>query len=317
MRFPIAVLCVVCGQAAASSLPLKPRELVHPYPPTGPVEVAGTVQANKVLRTMQRYAVPAFTDVLAMHVAQALQGASGEPVVVTRKPRQSGNEAAANVSSAAADGRTLLLASSVPRGLPSAARAGLALRPVALVASMPYVLIASADSRHASLGDLFREVRVAPHRLLIASAGEQSVGHLAIELLRSRYAAPADAVAYNGGIAALQAVATKQVSAAVVPLPAALPYLSGGRLKALAGFEEAGWFGLFAPSATPLPVIRELNAALARQPASELTRQTFTELGLRLEHRGADTFAELLAREQRRHRGMTGITRRDGLRPPS
>lgn len=310
-HFLIAILCVVCGQAAASSHAVKPRELVHPYPPSGAAEVTGAVAANKVLRTMQGYVAPAFTDILALHVAQTLRAASDGPVTVTRRHKLAGSDAAAAVSSAAADGRTLLLANSIPPD---------SLRPVALVARMPYVLIATSNSQHQSLGDLIREARVGPDRVLVASAGERSIGHLAVELLRMRRGLPMEVVAYNGGNAALQAVAAKQVSAALVPLPAVLPYLSGARLKALAiagprrhpsiphvqtsaqagvaDFEATGWFGLFAPAATAQAAIHDLNSRLARGPESDQTQQVFADLGLRLEHGATDAFAVLLARER-------------------
>jgi tripartite-type tricarboxylate transporter receptor subunit TctC len=309
-RLLIALLFFPFTHAQASSEAVKPRELVHPYPATGPVEIAGTVAVNKVLRTMQRYAMPAFTDVLALHVAQTLQGESDDPVRVTRRPRQDGNEAVAAVSSAAADGRTLLLASGMAAASSARTRsyapADRALQPVALVASMPYVLIASGESSLESVGAVIREARAARDRILIASAGERSAGHLAMQLLRSRYGLSLEPVAYNGGTAALQAVATKQVSTALVPLPAVLPYLGNARVKVLAtaaprrhpsiphvettaeagltDFEAVDLFGVFAPARTPPSVIRELNVMLARSPQSEPTRQFFSELGLRLEH---------------------------------
>src|ERR1043166_8862030 len=108
-RVSIAALAFGCVQLSATAAGLPPAQLVHPFPPAGPAEVVGTGTADKVLRTMQRYAVPAFTDVLAMHVAHALQGASDEPVMLTRKVRGSGREAVVLVSLAPADGRTLLL----------------------------------------------------------------------------------------------------------------------------------------------------------------------------------------------------------------
>ena len=294
-------LPVVLFLAAASGHAGAPRggELVHPYPPSGPAEVAGTPVSGKVLRTMQQHAVPAFTDVLALHVAHTLQGASHGAVSVTRKARQGGHEAGAFVAAAAPDGRTLLLAS----GIPAAPR----LRPVALVATMPSVFVTGA-SRHTSVDDLVRDlVRPAARRLLVASAGEKSAGHLALERLRLERGSPVEPVAYNGGVAALYAVAAKQLSIALVPLPAVLPYLGAGRVRVwavaeprrhpaiarvptasqagLVDFEATGWFGLFAPAATKESAIREISARAARIAESEDARRLFFELGLRLEHR--------------------------------
>ena len=286
------LLCLHAGVSTAASAP---RELVHPFPPTGPFEVAGATPANRVLRAMQRYAVPPLTDTLATHVAHTLQGASDAPVIVTRRHRRSGGEAMDAVSSAAADGRTLLLATGAARGL----------RPVAAVASMPYVLIVPGGSVPASLQDFLREARKAPGRSFIASVGERSPAHSAIRLFR-REGLPIDPLAYNGGHAALQAVASKHVSAALVPLPAALPYLPAGRIRALvltearrhpalahvptsaesglSDFAATTTFSVFAPSATPTAVIRDLDTRLGRVADSEPARQTFYELGLRLEH---------------------------------
>jgi tripartite-type tricarboxylate transporter receptor subunit TctC len=320
-HFLVAILGLTFGHAAASGHTGGARELVHAYPPTGPVEVAGTAVASKMLRTMQRHSMPAFTDLLALHVAQTLQGASDRPVAVTRRPRRAGNDAADAVSSSTADGRTLLLASGIFASSAESSRpkpsAPAGLRPVALVASMPYVLIATSDARHATLDDLLRR---APGRLLVGSAGEKSAGHFAIERLRARHGLSIEPIAYNGGIAALHAVATKQVNAALVPLPAALPYLGAGRVNVLAiaeprrhpsipqvrttaqaglpDFQATGWFGVFAPAGTPQSVIRDLDAVLARA-APESTRQLFSEIGLRLEYRAAGAFAELLERERK------------------
>ena len=295
----IAAVCFACQQAGAAGDARKTRELVHAYQPTGPAEVAGTSASSRVLRTMQYYAVPAFTDILASHLAQTLQGESHQAVVVTRRPRQAGHDAAAYVSSSRADGSTLLLASNVPA-------VGQSLRSVALVASMPYVFVTTSDPGPSSLADVIRRTSAAPTRLLIGTPGEKSAAHLSLELLRARSAQSIEPVAYNGGNAALQAVATKQVSTALIPLPAVLPYLGGGRLRALAiadarrhasirhvntsaeaglaDFQAIGWFSIFAPSATPQAAIQNIDAALSRSAQPEAAK-VFVDFGLRLEHR--------------------------------
>jgi tripartite-type tricarboxylate transporter receptor subunit TctC len=209
------------------------------------------------------------------------------------------------VASTAPDGRTLLLASTP---------AALELKSIARVASMPFVLIAESGL-HSNLHDL---IRFPGPRVLMGSAGERSVGHLAIERLRARHGSPVEAVAYNGGIAALNAVVAKQVSTALVPLPSVLPYLGGGRIRiwavadsrrhaaiphvpttteaGLADFEAVRWFEVLAPPATPRRIIQDLNALLANGPESKDARQLFTDLGLRLEHVPIGTPARTAAR---------------------
>src|SRR5690348_5712167 len=97
-RLFVAAIALAWLQLSAAATELNSVQLIHAFPAAGPAEVVGTAAADKVLRTMQRYAVPAFTDVLAMHVAHALQGASDEPTTVTRKLRGRGREAAMAVA---------------------------------------------------------------------------------------------------------------------------------------------------------------------------------------------------------------------------
>ena len=302
MRSLLIALCFACSAQAAADAP-KPRELVHPFPPTGPIEVAGSVRANKVMRAMQRYATTAFTDPLAMHVAYTLQDALEGPPLVTRKFRQAGNAALSYVTAAAPDGRTLLFA-------PAAGPGHDVIRPIAIVATMPYAVVTTSEVPWKTLGELVRDAEPQHNRLFFGSPGGQSAGHAALSQLRTRMRIPVEPVSYNGGNAALQAVAQKQVIASLVPLPTVVPYLPAGRVKALViadrrrhpavehiptsaeagfeGFEATGAFAVFAPSATPLSIVRALDARLegvATRDASEL----FGAFGLRLEHRSAVT----------------------------
>jgi len=296
MRFAVLMLCVACGTDALAAL--QPRELVHPFPPTGPIEVAGAVQANRVMRAIQRYSTSVFTDTLARHVANTLQDEADAPPVVTRKHRQVGNAALSYVSAAAPDGRTLLFA-------PAAGAVRDALTPIAVVATMPYVVVTTSDVPWRTLGEVFRDAVPRENRLLFASPGGMSAGHAALAMLRSRQRVPVEAVTYNGGNAALQAVATQQVVASFVPLPTVLPYLPAGRVRAIAiadvrrhdaipdvrtsaeagyaGFLAVGSFAVFAPKATPQETVRGIDARLQRigtRDAFEL----FGMLGLRLGH---------------------------------
>ena len=329
----VAALACGCTQLTAIAGGLDPVQLVHAFPPAGPAEVVGTAASDKVLRTMQHYAVPAFTDILAMHVAQTLQGASNEPVIVMRKPRRGGREAVSAVSSAPPDGRTLLLVSGRDDPAPGASSwivSDMPFKRVSVVASMPYVLIVTREPRYARADDLLAAARVGSSAVFVGTPGENTVGRLAIDRLRSVARVPLEPVGYNGGIKALDALVTRQVTAAIVPLPAALPYLPAGRLRVLAiadarrhnaiplvptnaeaslpALDAITSFAVLATAKTPAAIVHDLGARLARTTEAPDARQLFYELGLRLEPDGAFTWAQ---------RGMTGTTSRDALRPPS
>ena len=299
LRFLALAFCFVGAAHAAAA---KPRELVHPFPPTGPVEVAGAVRANKVMRAMQRYATTAFTDALAAHVAHTVHDASEAPPLITRKHRQHGNAALTYAAAAAPDGRTLLFA-------PAAGAGRDAMRAIAIIATMPYAVVTTSDVPWKTFGDLVRDAEPRQSRLFFGSPGGRSAGHAALTLLRARDRLPVEPVSYNGGNAALQAVAQKQVVASLVPLPTVLPYLPAARVKALLiadrrrhpavahiptsaeagfeGFEATGAFAVFAPTATPLAIVRELDERLERI-ATRAASELFGSLGLRLEHHAVD-----------------------------
>ena len=275
---------------------------------------------------VQRYSASAPTDLLTVQLAAALGESFGEPVTVTRKSRAGGSEGALFVSRAAPDGRTLLFAGSGralshhERGLIDGGKTRSSLTPIALVARMPVVFIASGNAPYVTMADLVHHARHSPRATAIGSAGERSVAHLALELFRLKTAVPVQHVPYNGGAGALQAIAAGQSSAAVAPLPAVLPYLAGGRVKPLAiadnnrhpglpdvptmaeagvaDVEIAGWIGVLGPATMSNETCRRLNAALAHSLQSRQTTELFSTFGFRLDHRSADAFAEVIRREQ-------------------
>ena len=293
--FVLASLLPSCADAATVS-----RELVHPFPPGGPTEVVGATRASRTLRAMQRYAAPAFTDVLALHVAQTLRDAGAEPVAVTRRHRRAGGEAGQAVASSTPDGRTLLLAAipltpvRVPASVPDR------LERIAGVARMPYAWVSQNGAN-----DLRDLLRGGSTRLLVAHPGERTVAYRPLARLRADPVMALEPVAYNGGLAALNALASRQVAAALVPLPAVLPYASGGmRLLAIADRQrseklprvpttaEAGLgdaeavvgFAVFAPPGTDAALLRELARALSRVADADEARALFSDYGVRLEY---------------------------------
>ena len=309
----VAVLLVLCVSAAAADVQSKQRELVHGFPPAGPVELSGTVPGSKVMRTVERYAVPAWTDLLAMHVAHTLQDAADAPVKVTRRRRQDGQEAARIVAKAAADGQTLLLANRVPERTAAGA-----LQPVALVATFPYVFVGSDGGAAFDLRTLRESAGLRPERTLIATVSARTSGYMALDVVRRRIPA-IQPVAYNGGYAALQAVVAQHAAVAFVPLPSVMPYLGSGRLRMLAvadvrrhagipavpttaeagagNVEAIGWFGVFAPAAVPVDRVGRIGEPLSRIALSAETRETFFALGVTLEHLPAGEFGIFLGSE--------------------
>lgn len=241
------------------------------------------------------------------------------------------------VALAAPDGHTLLLSGDAAFLLHPQTARDLAfdpardLVPVALVARMPIVLIASRRLGVTNAREFIAAAKTAPRQIHIGSAGGLSTTHLAAELLMERAGIDIVRVAFNGGTAAVDNVMTGQVEAAFVPLPAVLPYLQSPRLRVIAiteperdpvlphipalaetipGFEAAHWYGVFAPAGTPASVVSLLSEKLALGVAAPGQSELLAGRGLRLTPLAAAAFSAKLVGERARWRSF--IARRAG-----
>lgn len=324
----LAVALAPSSATGTSGSPERGIRLVNPYPATGPVDIAGSVATNKILRLVQDYSSPSLTDVLAWHVRGMLDSALGEPVALERRARGRTLDAHARVARSAPDGRTLILSGDATmviypklyRELPFDPSRDLV--PVTLVAHVPIALVTTADHPAASLAQFLARAAATPAQRYIGSAGDFSAAHLTMELLRKATKAPLEHVAYNGGLAAVRGVVSRQVEAAFVPLPAVLPFVSGGRIRILAVAEGerhpalpdvptfdkagvgdlklAGWYGLFTSGGTPETVISGINRRIAGKLSSEQTRRILLSQGLRPARPGAEELTALMREDSRK-----------------
>lgn len=322
------VLLAALTAAQAAAYPEKEIRLINPYPATGPVDIAGSVAANKVLRMVQSYSAPSLTDLLAWQIRAALSSGFDKPVSVERRARRRTIEGHQHVAQAIPDGYTLLLSGNstmvihpqLVRESPFNPMRDFA--PVARVARMPIVLVASARFPPDSVQQFIERARSMPGRLHLGSSGDFSTAHLAGVLFNHLAGIEVEHVAFNGGAAAVNAVMAGQVETALVPLPAALPYVNSGGLRLLGiaererfstlpnlptiseagipGFEVSAWYGLFAPAGTPRAVITQLNEHIAAELRSADTRKLLLGQGLQAAHLGAEEFSRLLRAERER-----------------
>lgn len=316
------MLSLLVAVPVFAGYPERPITLVLPYPVTGSAEIAGAPAINKVLRAMQSHAVPPITDILASQLQQEMPSVLGQPLVLERRPRARALEGMRHVAHAAPDGYRLLLSGSDNWPLYSRLNSNKPLLPVALFARMPVALIAhdrfAADSVH----ELMRHARSRPGQLNFGTAGEFSIGHMTGELFKTAAGIDIVHVSFNGGTAALNALAKRQIDIAFVALAAALPYMGNGKLKLLGlaererypslpqapliaesglnGFEVRGWFGVFAPQGTPQHVIARISDGVAAAAQAQPTRQLLLVQGLLSMHLPAADFAALVHAENGR-----------------
>ena len=309
LRLLMVSMVFLCAPPAmAQEYPSRAVTVVVPYPISGPADIRGASRMTKTYKLMAANAPPAISDTLSRIVQQAIRYESKYPVQLERQPGGATTRGAQHVARAAADGHTLLLASNATMVLAPHYAPGVGYDPlrdfelVAPLVDMPFVLMISTGLPLQTLERLMSYIKVRPGEINYGSSGDGSTGHLAGELLRRAAGLDMVHVSYNGGLAALNGLATGQTSLMFAALPLALPYLNNEHLRALAvtssqraellpdlptltesgiaGVEVAAWYGVFAPNGVSSNVIRWLSDRISESVNEAATRSHLLALGL-------------------------------------
>lgn len=266
----LAALAATVGSAALAQdgYPNKPIRLVVPYPPGG------------------------FTDILGRLLAEKLHAGLGQSVIVDNKGGGGSSIGSAFVARAPADGYTLLLVapdlaineSLMDGRLGYDARKDFA--PVMQAAWSPMVLVAHPSLPAKNVAELIALAKSKPGQINVASGGNGTGAHLALELFKSRAGINLVHVPYKGNGPATSDLLGGQVAAMFLQYAVAKPHVDAGKLKvlatpsgkrspampgvptiaesggSLAGFDVQPWFGVVAPAATPAAIVTRLNAEM-------------------------------------------------------
>jgi tripartite-type tricarboxylate transporter receptor subunit TctC len=191
--------------------------------------------------------------------------------------------------------------------------------PVAMVAIAPNLLVTKSSLPVKSLADLVALAREKPGQLTYSSAGNGTSGHLAAELLKSTAKLDMRHVPYKSGPEAVTGVLSGDVDFIFFTVPAVLPQVEAGKLRALAitsaarsalvpdvptvaeagypGFEVLGWYALFAPRETPKPVVAKLSADIEKIVRSPDIRDKMLQLGAEPRYLSPEQVAAFVAVE--------------------
>jgi tripartite-type tricarboxylate transporter receptor subunit TctC len=286
---------------AQADWPARPLRIIVPFPPGGVTDLLGRLVAD-VLSTTLRQPV------------QVENLAGGGTVVGARA-----------AAAAAPDGYTLLLATSTTLAVNPALHRALPydpirdFAPVALLATVPFVLVVRAADGPADLDALLAEAGARPGALPYGSAGSGTPHHLGMELLASMAGVRLNHVPYRGSAAALTDLLGGRVRAMVVDLAPALPQIQSGALRPLAvttrrplpelpgvptvaaaglpGYEMGAWQGLLAPAGTPPAIIARLAEAVMGSLGTVEGRRRLEALSLVPMLEGPEGFAAFLPNE--------------------
>ena len=269
----LVLLALVAGlapSAGAQSYPARPIRFVVPFPPGGGV------------------------DIVARSIGEKLSQRLGQPVVIDNKPGAGttiGTDAAAK---SAADGYTFLVGPIGGQAIVLLMHTKLSFdirrdfAPVTRIGYGTVALIVPASSKAKSVADLVALAKASPGKMTYASSGVGALIHLTGEMFTQAAGVTMTHVPYKGTTQILPDLLDGRVDMALDSLPAYLPHLKSGKVRALAvaarkrsaqlpeqptliesglsGVVSATDYALFAPARTPADVIallnRETNAVL-------------------------------------------------------
>lgn len=277
--FAATVIALTLGWAAPATAqdrwPTKPVRMVVPFAPGGS------------------------TDVVARMIGQKLSILWGQPVVIENRAGAGGNLGTDLVAKSPADGYTLLMASGsitinphIYKRMPFDTMKDLA--PITNVASGPMLVVVPDGSAAKSVKELIALAKAKPGSVNFGSAGVGSQVHLAAENFADAAGINISHVPYKGEAVAYTDLIGNQVQMMVGNFAAASVLLGNGRLRALAvtgkerskqlpdvptvsesglpGFENSGWFGLFAPAGTPAHILAQVQRDTAKALAETDTK---------------------------------------------
>jgi tripartite-type tricarboxylate transporter receptor subunit TctC len=288
------------GFAVAQDYPSRPVKIIVPFPAGGS------------------------NDIIARIVAQKLTERNGQTFLVENRGGAGGNIGAETVASAEPDGYTLLLTAPPPLTINGSLYKKLpfdpakAFAPIALIASVPIVLVVNPSVQAKNVGELIALAKAKPGSLNFGSSGIGSTNHLAGELLKSMAGVDIVHVPYRGAAPAMNDLLAGQIPFMFDNMPAVLPQVQGKAINAIAvagakraealpdvptvadtipGFEASSWFGLVAPAKTPAPALAKLSGELETILKMPDVKKRLAELGAEPGTVFGDAFGQFMTDE--------------------
>ena len=246
---------------------------------------------NKPIKLVVPYAAGGPADVVARELALVLTNDLKQAVTVENQGGGMGVPALGVVARAEPDGHTLLLAAFGNMVLqPMLSKKGGAdlvakLKPVSTISTGPHVLVVSAKLPVKNISELIDYARANPGKVSFASAGTGGTAHLGMEMFKALSKTDVIHVPYKGSAGAVNDLISGEVSAMFSSLPSLQGLADKGLVKVLAatapsksnatkslpllgtalpGFDYTTWYAMYAPLATPKPVVDAINTALTK-----------------------------------------------------
>jgi tripartite-type tricarboxylate transporter receptor subunit TctC len=279
---------------------------------------------NKPIRLIVGFPAGSATDVAARVVANQMGQKLGQSFVVENRPGASSDIAARAVATSAPDGYTLFILTianiiNESSGKTDFVNVQKSFAPIAMIGSVPIILVASSDQNINSLKDLIAVAKSKPKAITFASSGNGTAPHLSGELFAKMADVDILHVPYKGSSLAVTDLLAGRVNIMFAPASTALPHIQSGKLVALGvasanqiisapklptlsdqgltGFESSVWFGLVAPNGTPANVISTISKAVNDALENKEVIAQFDKQGIVAVHAESEKFSSYIEKE--------------------
>jgi tripartite-type tricarboxylate transporter receptor subunit TctC len=270
------------ANAAAQTFPSQTVKIIVPFPPGGT------------------------TDILARQLGSELSQKWGVQVLIDNRAGASGTIGSEQLVHSARDGYTLMITAThhvINPGLYKKLKYDTRtdFTPIALIASVPNVLVTSTALPVKSVQELIKYAKDKPGALSFGSSGTGGANHLSGELFKFTTGIDIVHVPYKGAAPALNDLIGGHIPIMFDSLPGVIQHIRGGKLRALGvtslkrapaapdiptidesgvkGFDATAWFGMYAPGNMPAELTRKISSDVLDALKSPRIRAQFAEQG--------------------------------------
>ena len=288
-------IAAAAPSALAAEWPAKPITVLAPFAAGGTVDIVARIVGNKLGKEL------------------------GQPMIVENRGGAGGTIAAGMLAHAAPDGYTLMvnhqgLAFNVSLYDNLSYDTARDIIPIAYIGTTPNVLVVTNSLPVKTVGEFLAYAK--SKRVNYGSGGYGSAGHLPMEVMQSMTGIKMQHVAYKGSGPAITDLIGGQIQAMLLTIPAVIPHVQAGKLRAIAtsglrrsralpdlptldeagikGFEYLPWYGFFAPAGTPVPVIQKLHAAVNKVLSDPEVVSKLGQQGLEVRAMTREQFGEIV-----------------------
>ena len=298
------------GAAAAAATPLPVAAQVQGYP-------------VKPVRILVGFAPGGGTDIMARSVGAKLAESMKQQFVVENRPGANANLAARLASEAPGDGYTLLFMSVAHiMSKPVYKNLGYDIErdftPITVVSDVPNVIAANPALPAKTVKDYIALAKAKPGELSYGTSGVASPEHFAGEMFKTMTQTSLQMVPYKGGAPLAIDLAAGHVISSFSTMPAIIPHIRSGRVRAIAvttekrvavlpdvptvaetvpGYTITTWYGAVAPAKVPREIVQRLNQEMLKALQLPDIKERMASLGADIVGSSVEASAKFFATE--------------------